>query len=62
MKYLDLSNNKITKIYGIDELPLLSLDLSHNGIEKIENLRSLKKIRKINLSYNKISEVEEIGV
>ncbi|XP_047215114.1 dynein regulatory complex subunit 3-like isoform X2 [Girardinichthys multiradiatus] len=53
---LDLNNNLIEKIWGLDHLTNLTwLNLSCNRIKNIEGLESLKKLELLNLAYNQIS-------
>jgi len=54
LRNLSLSNNKITKISGLENLSLKQLDLSFNCIKKIENISSLKVIQYLNLCHNDI--------
>ena len=59
LKELNLSNNQISKIEGLDSLLNLSeLDLSDNRILKIEGLDSLWNLSKLNLDRNLISKLE----
>ncbi|XP_075942184.1 dynein regulatory complex subunit 3 [Anarhichas minor] len=58
---LDLNNNIIEKIEGLDRLISLTwLNLSFNRIEKIEGLVSLRKLQVLNLSNNRISVIENM--
>ncbi|KAM6913375.1 dynein regulatory complex subunit 3 [Lycodopsis pacificus] len=58
---LDLNNNIIEKIKGLDRLISLTwLNLSFNRIEKIEGLVSLRKLQVLNLSNNRISVIENM--
>ncbi|MEQ2240354.1 hypothetical protein ILYODFUR_013937, partial [Ilyodon furcidens] len=53
---LDLNNNLIEKIWGLDHLTNLTwLNLSCNRIKNIEGLESLQKLELLNLSNNQIS-------
>jgi len=58
---LDLSNNKITKIKGLDNLENLKiLNLKNNYIKKIEGIEMLKNLELIDLSGNlDINEIPE---
>ncbi len=61
LEYLNLVENKITKIEGLDNLKKLEyLGLKSNKISKIEGLDNLKKLEYLKLSYNKISKIEEL--
>ncbi|KAM9745630.1 LOW QUALITY PROTEIN: dynein regulatory complex subunit 3 [Menidia menidia] len=58
---LDLNNNVITEIRGLDSLTNLQwLNLSFNRVEKIEGLESLRKLEMLNLSSNKITRIENM--
>ncbi|XP_029945151.1 dynein regulatory complex subunit 3 [Salarias fasciatus] len=58
---LDLNNNLIDKIQGLDHLINLKwLNLSFNRIKKIEGFQSLQKLELLNLSDNKISVIESL--
>ncbi|CAG5897724.1 unnamed protein product [Menidia menidia] len=58
---LDLNNNVITEIRGLDSLTNLQwLNLSFNRVEKIEGLESLQKLEMLNLSSNKITRIENM--
>uniref|UniRef100_A0A8P4K0A3 Dynein regulatory complex subunit 3 n=1 Tax=Dicentrarchus labrax TaxID=13489 RepID=A0A8P4K0A3_DICLA len=58
---LDLNNNHIEVIEGLDRLVNLTwLNLSFNIIEKIEGLESLRKLEVLNLSNNRISVIENL--
>ncbi|MBY9010734.1 MAG: leucine-rich repeat domain-containing protein [Candidatus Lokiarchaeota archaeon] len=51
--HLDLGNNRITKIEGLDRLEnLKKLDLKNNYIEKIEGIEELKNLELLDLSGN----------
>ncbi|KAL2112734.1 hypothetical protein VUR80DRAFT_6616 [Thermomyces stellatus] len=56
---LDLYDNLITRIRGLDDLTnLTSLDLSFNKIRHIKNVDHLTKLRELFLVSNKISRIE----
>uniref|UniRef100_A0A3P8WD61 Dynein regulatory complex subunit 3 n=1 Tax=Cynoglossus semilaevis TaxID=244447 RepID=A0A3P8WD61_CYNSE len=58
---LDLNNNMIERIEGVDHLRNLTwLNLSFNRIKKIEGLDSLTKLELLNLTDNKISAIENM--
>ncbi|XP_038566074.1 dynein regulatory complex subunit 3-like [Micropterus salmoides] len=58
---LDMNNNLIEKIEGLERLGNLKwLNLSFNRIEKIEGLESLRKLEVLNLSNNRISVIEKM--
>ena len=57
MRYLtnlNLSSNRIAKIDNLNLPNLRELDLSYNQIEIVTNLKPLKKLQTLNLSYNNI--------
>ncbi len=59
LKQLDLSNNIISKIIGLEKLTHLEiLHLSNNSIEEIENLDDLLNLKELDLSGNKIKEIK----
>lgn len=59
LKELDLYDNLITRIRGIDELVnLTTLDLSFNKIRHIKHISHLKDLRELFLVANKISTIE----
>ncbi|XP_040918810.1 dynein regulatory complex subunit 3 [Toxotes jaculatrix] len=58
---LDLNNNLIERIEGLDRLINLTwLNLSFNRIGKMEGLESLQKLELLNLSNNRISVIENL--
>ncbi|XP_043957124.1 dynein regulatory complex subunit 3 isoform X2 [Gambusia affinis] len=58
---LDLNNNIIQRIWGLDRLINLTwLNLSFNKIENIEGLDSLRKLELLNLAFNKISVIKNM--
>jgi hypothetical protein len=61
VEHLDLSNNKITEIKGLDRLKnLRKLNLKNNYIKKIEGLSQLKNLEWLDLSGNvEIKEIPE---
>ncbi|MBW0498547.1 hypothetical protein O181_038262 [Austropuccinia psidii MF-1] len=61
LEELDLYDNQISKIAGLDSLEnLKTLDLSFNLIRKIENLDHLKSLKTFYLIQNKISRIEKL--
>jgi len=60
---LNLSNNKISKIEGMEKLPnLRKLDLSNNRIPDITGLETLIDLVELNLEYNKIRKIDNLEV
>ena len=56
--FLDLSNNNITDLSGIENFTnLRDLKLEHNNISSIRPLLSLHNLNYINLNYNKLTTV-----
>jgi hypothetical protein len=59
MKALDLSNNNISEISGLDHMEnLFKLNLSGNNITDIKGLENLKNLRFLDLSNNLIQEIK----
>uniref|UniRef100_A0A0K0F6B8 Protein phosphatase 1 regulatory subunit 7 n=1 Tax=Strongyloides venezuelensis TaxID=75913 RepID=A0A0K0F6B8_STRVS len=59
LETLDLYDNQITAIKGLDKLTKLRvLDLSQNRIIKIEGLQNLVNLEELFLTYNKIKQIE----
>jgi len=56
LKELDLGYNEIDKIQNLNFPQLEILCLNNNQIKRIENLKSLKKLQKLDLSANMITE------
>lgn len=58
-RVLDLSNNRIKEIEGLEELiNLEKLFLSSNRINKISNLNHLSKLKLLELGDNKIKVID----
>ena len=53
---LCLSDNRIKRLENLNLPQLVNLDLSYNKIDKMENLKQLKKLTTLNLSYNLLTE------
>jgi len=61
LEELDLYDNQIGKIEGLDHLHnLKTLDFSFNTIRRIENLDSLNSLTTLYLIQNKISQIEAL--
>ncbi|CAH7669434.1 protein phosphatase 1 regulatory subunit 7 [Phakopsora pachyrhizi] len=61
LEELDLYDNQISKIQGLQNLTSLkSLDLSFNVLRKIENLESLSSLKTLYLIQNKITHIESL--
>jgi internalin A len=59
LEHLDISNNQIQEIKGLDKLQNLSqLDLSSNQIQEIKGLDDLKNLSLLLLSSNQIQEIK----
>jgi Leucine-rich repeat (LRR) protein len=56
LRELDLSSNEIDKIQNLNCPALEILTLSYNQIKRIENLKTLKKLKKLDLSNNVLTE------
>ena len=62
IKYLDLTNNGITQIVGLDKMKNIeTLNLSGNQINKIENLENLTKLTTLYLNNNKITDITPLS-
>ena len=61
LEHLDLSNNRITEIKGLDRLEnLKKLNFKNNYLGKIEGIDKLKKLERLDLSGNlNIKEIPE---
>ncbi len=61
VKELDLSNNQISDLKGIENFPHIRvLKFNNNKIEKIEGVASLKSLEKLFLRNNKIKEIKNL--
>ncbi|XP_067390975.1 leucine-rich repeat and guanylate kinase domain-containing protein isoform X2 [Emydura macquarii macquarii] len=58
LTYLSLAHNRITTVSGLKNLPIKTLCLCSNQIEKITGLEDLKALQNLDLSSNKISSLE----
>ena len=59
LRELDLYDNGIAHVRGLDDLPALtSLDLSFNKIKHIKNVKHLKTLTDLYFVQNKISRIE----
>ena len=62
LNYLDLSNNNISKIEGIENMTnLVTLNLSSNRISKIEGLENLQNLKTLNLNGNNITDITPLS-
>lgn len=63
LKYLDLSNNLIDWLFGLEAVSksLEHLNLAENKLVKMENLECLKSLKILNLRNNLISTIENLG-
>eukprot|EP00009_Paramoeba_aestuarina_P009841 CAMPEP_0201536932 /NCGR_PEP_ID=MMETSP0161_2-20130828/63352_1 /ASSEMBLY_ACC=CAM_ASM_000251 /TAXON_ID=180227 /ORGANISM="Neoparamoeba aestuarina, Strain SoJaBio B1-5/56/2" /LENGTH=354 /DNA_ID=CAMNT_0047942947 /DNA_START=187 /DNA_END=1251 /DNA_ORIENTATION=+ len=61
--FLDLTNNRLTKLEGLDEYTQLRrLDLRANQIEKIENLDKLEILEELDLYENHFTQIEGLNL
>ena len=61
VKHLDLSNNRIFELDGIEKFSNLRvLKLNNNKITKVEGLKDLKSLEILFLRYNRITEIEDL--
>ncbi|MFX0000103.1 MAG: leucine-rich repeat domain-containing protein [Candidatus Hodarchaeota archaeon] len=59
VKYLDLSNNQISDLNGIEIFSNLSvLKLNNNKISKIDGIQNLRRLEKLLLRHNRITEIK----
>ena len=62
LEELELYNNKIDTIQGLDKLTKLEeLQLAFNQISKIKGLDKLTKLRGLHLGWNKITKIEGLS-
>uniref|UniRef100_A0A8C1XHV5 Leucine-rich repeats and guanylate kinase domain containing n=1 Tax=Cyprinus carpio TaxID=7962 RepID=A0A8C1XHV5_CYPCA len=57
LSHLSLAHNNISRIRGLDHLPLRKLCLRGNLIQKIENLQTLRNLQVLDLSCNQIQSL-----
>ncbi|KAL0963045.1 hypothetical protein UPYG_G00348980 [Umbra pygmaea] len=57
LRHLSLAHNKISRINGLDNLPLKNLCLRGNQIERVEGVDTLKTLRVLDLSLNRIGSL-----
>lgn len=61
LEYLDVSQNQLQYLYGLQTQPLKDLKVllvGDNSISKIEHLEKLRALRELDLSKNKIRQLE----
>ena len=61
LQFLDVSNNQLQYLYGLQYSPLKELKILHasnNDIVKIEHLEKLRQLRELDLSKNKIRQID----
>ncbi|KAL9685103.1 hypothetical protein QQ045_022550 [Rhodiola kirilowii] len=62
LKKISLQSNRLTSMKGFEEcIALEELYLSHNGIAKMEGLSALVNLRVLDVSSNKLTEVNDIA-
>lgn len=54
LRVLDLSNNMLTTVRGLEGLPVLELNLSGNAISDVSGLDTCEKLSSLNLRNNKV--------
>ncbi|WDV46872.1 leucine-rich repeat domain-containing protein [Clostridiaceae bacterium M8S5] len=57
LKFLYLSNNKISDLSDFDGMNLYVLDLSKNGLQDISKLKKMKNLKLLNLRNNNIKDI-----
>ena len=63
IKYLNLNENQLTNLNGVEKLiNLEELQVNFNQIEKIENLSELNNLQKFWISENKIQVIENLPI
>ena len=61
LKYINLANNKITGISGLDRMTTLTkLELNSNQIEAVNGLENCKMLQYLNLGRNKITNIQNL--
>ena len=61
LERLDLSNNKIQRLYSLSSLSIVvNLDLSANRVENVDALQTLEKLRTLNLAGNLIPNLSAL--
>ena len=58
LQSLNLSHNEIRSAEGLDSLPLFDLNLANNKMETIQGCSNLPNLVELNLSSNKIKNIE----
>lgn len=62
LEYLNLSNNMLSSLIGLNKLPFLkTVYLNNNKISKVESLNDLVFLTELNLSNNKLKTVDFIN-
>ena len=63
LKNLDISNNKLSNIYGIQNFSKLRIiNLKENYISKIDSLDKLNDLNYINITYNKLRACDKTNI
>lgn len=57
---MDLSGNKITRIEGLDNLPIRELRLAHNQITSLDGLDNLPCLSALDVSFNQIKTLQPL--
>jgi len=61
LKKLNLNNNQLTNISGLDKLKeIQNISLSNNNIEDISTITNLKYLQELDLSYNHIHHIKSL--
>ncbi|KAI9146486.1 hypothetical protein BKA69DRAFT_1044966, partial [Paraphysoderma sedebokerense] len=61
LTHLSLVGNGISKIEGLDRMPLRMLDLRRNRIRDIENIATLTQLEELRLSHNEIATISGLS-
>ena len=62
IEVLDISNNKISALDGIENLPLLtSLNISYNEIYRISKIEKCTTLKELSINRNRISDISSLS-
>ena len=60
LKSLNLSYNELRQAEGLEDLPLLKLDLSSNKLQNVFDVVKLKFLLVLDISNNQISDIKPL--
>ena len=55
-----MSNNELRQAEGLDDLPLLKLDLSSNKLQNVFDVLKLKFLLVLDISNNQITDIKPL--